>query len=182
MHLIEFALIIVTENHGVGGSIPPLGTKAYLKSIAYCRCHNSVQTVCVTVNALSASPTEESVPVRISSPGTGGVFWHEIVRRSPAHASAAIGRRDSPAADGAPQAAAGTGRWRELAGGGWRGRRCGVEAVGRYPITSSAMACSVGGTSMPSAFAVCMLMTNSNLVDCTTGKSAGLAPLRMLPV
>jgi hypothetical protein len=26
------------------------------------------------------------------------------------------------------------------------------------------------------------LMTNSNLVDCTTGRSTGLAPLRMLPV
>jgi hypothetical protein len=38
------------------------------------------------------------------------------------------------------------------------------------------------GTSMPSARAVCRLMMNSNLVDCSTGRSAGLAPLRMLPV
>jgi hypothetical protein len=30
----------------------------------------------------------------------------------------------------------------------------------------------------PSAFAVFRLMTNSNLVDCTTGRSAGLAPLK----
>ena len=30
--------------------------------------------------------------------------------------------------------------------------------------------------------AVCRLMMNSNLVDCKTGRSAGLAPLRMLPV
>jgi hypothetical protein len=26
------------------------------------------------------------------------------------------------------------------------------------------------------------VITNSNVVDCTTGKSAGLAPLKMLPV
>ena len=50
-----------------------------------------------------------------------------------------------------------------------------------YSITSSAMESSPGGTSMPSARAVCRLMTNSNLVDCRTGRSAGLAPLRMLP-
>jgi hypothetical protein len=30
--------------------------------------------------------------------------------------------------------------------------------------------------------AYCRLMTNSNLFDCSTGSSAGLAPLRMLPV
>jgi hypothetical protein len=35
---------------------------------------------------------------------------------------------------------------------------------------------------MPSMRAVCALMTSSNLADCTTGKSAGLAPLRMRPV
>jgi hypothetical protein len=50
-----------------------------------------------------------------------------------------------------------------------------------YSITSSAMASSVGGTLMPSALAVLRLMTNSNLVGCTTGKSAGLSPLRILP-
>jgi hypothetical protein len=35
------------------------------------------------------------------------------------------------------------------------------------------------GTSRPSALAVCRLMTNSNLVDCKTGRSAGFAPLRI---
>ena len=51
-----------------------------------------------------------------------------------------------------------------------------------HSITSSARASSIGGTSRPSERAVCKLMTNSNLVDCKTGSSAGLAPLRMLPV
>ena len=51
-----------------------------------------------------------------------------------------------------------------------------------YSITSSAMLSNVGGTVMPSILAVWALMTSSNLVDCTTGRSAGFAPLRMRPV
>ena len=51
-----------------------------------------------------------------------------------------------------------------------------------YSITSSAMESKSRGTSMPSARAVWRLIMNSNLVDCSTGRSAGLAPLRMLPV
>jgi hypothetical protein len=51
-----------------------------------------------------------------------------------------------------------------------------------YSITSSAIESTPGGTSMPSARAVCRLMTNSNLINCSTGRSAGLAPLRMWPV
>ena len=52
----------------------------------------------------------------------------------------------------------------------------------RYSITSSARASSVGGTSSPSALAVVRLMMKSNFVDCTTGRSAGLAPLRTRPL
>src|SRR5262249_49570189 len=48
-----------------------------------------------------------------------------------------------------------------------------------HSITSSARASSVGGTSRPSALAVLRLMTNSTLVACWTGRSAGLSPLRM---
>ena len=51
-----------------------------------------------------------------------------------------------------------------------------------YSITSSAMLSSVGGTVRPSILAVWALMTSSILLDCTTGKSAGLVPLRMRPV
>src|SRR5262245_7075143 len=50
-----------------------------------------------------------------------------------------------------------------------------------HSITSSASNCSALGTSRPSALAVCRLITNSNLVDCKTGMSAGFAPLRMRP-
>src|SRR5262249_723840 len=56
------------------------------------------------------------------------------------------------------------------------------ERAAVHSITSSAGASSVAGTSMPTALAVARLMTNSNLVGCTTGRSAGLAPLRMRPV
>src|SRR5262249_38054283 len=51
----------------------------------------------------------------------------------------------------------------------------------RFIRSPSAVASSVGGTSMPSALAVLRLMTNSNLVACCTGMSIGFAPLRMFP-
>ena len=51
-----------------------------------------------------------------------------------------------------------------------------------YSITSSATESSDGGTVSPSILAVSALMTSSNLVDCTTGNSAGFTPLRMRPV
>ena len=43
------------------------------------------------------------------------------------------------------------------------------------------VASSVGGTVRPSALAVLRLITNSNLVDCMTGRSAGFSPLRIRP-
>src|SRR6476646_7067852 len=51
-----------------------------------------------------------------------------------------------------------------------------------HSITSSARASRVGGTSRRSILAVSALMTSSNFEDCTTGNSAGLAPLRMRPL
>jgi len=50
-----------------------------------------------------------------------------------------------------------------------------------HSITSSARASSIGGTVTPSVLAVSALMTSSNLLACTTGRSAGFAPLRMRP-
>src|SRR5262245_1146291 len=49
-----------------------------------------------------------------------------------------------------------------------------------YSITSSARASSDGGIVNPSALATLTLMTSSNLVDCSTGRSAGLDPFRIL--
>jgi hypothetical protein len=51
-----------------------------------------------------------------------------------------------------------------------------------HSITSSARANKVAGTSTPRERAVCILRMNSNFVDCKTGRSAGLVPLRMLPL
>src|SRR5262249_28524662 len=48
-----------------------------------------------------------------------------------------------------------------------------------HSITSSARASSLSGISRPSAFAVLRLISNSNFVDCWTGRSAGFSPLRM---
>jgi hypothetical protein len=50
-----------------------------------------------------------------------------------------------------------------------------------HSITSSAIASSVGGTSMPRARAVRRLITNSNFVASWTGSSAAFSPLRMRP-
>src|SRR6516225_4113149 len=49
-----------------------------------------------------------------------------------------------------------------------------------YSITSSASASRVGGIVMPSDRAVLRLMTNSNLIGRSIGRSDGLAPLRIL--
>src|SRR5262245_4589248 len=51
-----------------------------------------------------------------------------------------------------------------------------------HSITSSAATSSLSGIVRPSILAVEMLTTNSNFVDCATGRSAGLTPLRMRPV
>jgi hypothetical protein len=50
-----------------------------------------------------------------------------------------------------------------------------------YSITSSARESRVGGTLRASVLAVLRLITNSNLVDCMIGNSAGFSPLRMRP-
>ena len=50
-----------------------------------------------------------------------------------------------------------------------------------YSITSSASTSKLCGIVRPSALAVLRLMTNSNLVGCMTGRSAGLMPLRTFP-
>jgi hypothetical protein len=50
-----------------------------------------------------------------------------------------------------------------------------------HSMTSSAPASNVCGTVRPSSLAVLRLMTSSNVVGCWTGRSAGLAPLRILP-
>jgi hypothetical protein len=52
---------------------------------------------------------------------------------------------------------------------------------GSYSMTSSARARIVGGTVKPSALAVLRLITNSKVVGCCIGNSAGFAPLRILP-
>src|SRR5262245_54261055 len=59
--------------------------------------------------------------------------------------------------------------------------RCHTRPFVGYSITSSAVASNLSGTVRPSILAVEALMTSSNLLDCTTGKSAGLAPLSIRP-
>src|SRR6516164_7377270 len=51
---------------------------------------------------------------------------------------------------------------------------------GCYSMTSSARARTEGGIVSPSALAVLRLTTSLNLVGCCTGRSAGLAPFKIL--
>ena len=54
------------------------------------------------------------------------------------------------------------------------------EVAAVHSMTSSARASSIGGISMPSALAVFRLISNSYFEACSTGRSAGLAPFRIL--
>src|SRR5262245_54336291 len=49
-----------------------------------------------------------------------------------------------------------------------------------YRITLSALASTFGGIVRPICFAVLRLMTSSNFVGCSTGRSAGFVPFRIL--
>src|SRR5262245_13100275 len=49
-----------------------------------------------------------------------------------------------------------------------------------HRITLSALASTLGGIVWPICLAVLRLITNSNFVGCSTGRSAALAPLRIL--
>ena len=53
---------------------------------------------------------------------------------------------------------------------------------GVYSITSSAMVNSEGGTTRPNNFAAFRLTVSLKRDGCSTGRSAGLAPLRILSV
>src|SRR5262245_34428038 len=53
-------------------------------------------------------------------------------------------------------------------------------AASDHSITSSARVSKVGGTSMTRALGVVGFMMRSNLVGCSTGRSAGFAPRRIL--
>src|SRR5260370_29142673 len=67
-------------------------------------------------------------------------------------------------------------------GGEWpncRGAKSSKKRPPAHSITSSAVASSIGGISRPSVFAVLRLIAKLNLVGCSKGSSAGLAPSRI---
>src|SRR5262249_24725504 len=55
------------------------------------------------------------------------------------------------------------------------------ERAPSHSITSLARASTFSGTSRPSDLAVFRLITSSNLVGCTTGRSAGFSPFKIRP-
>ena len=54
--------------------------------------------------------------------------------------------------------------------------------IQNYLITLSARANTFGGIVNPICFAVFRLITNSNFVGCSTGRSPALAPFRILSI
>jgi hypothetical protein len=64
--------------------------------------------------------------------------------------------------------------------GGCRAAEQRDELAPLHSMTSSASASSIGGISRPSALAALRLITISNLVGCSTGRSAGLVPFKIL--
>src|SRR5450631_364727 len=60
-----------------------------------------------------------------------------------------------------------------------REQQTGNEITASHSITSSAWMSSEGGIVKPSALAVLKLMIRRNLLGCSTGISAGLAPFRI---
>src|SRR5262245_54786029 len=74
-------------------------------------------------------------------------------------------------------------RWLLGASGDWRSEDAADEPDELPPphsMTSSARASRDGGTVRPSDLAVLRFMTSSNLVGCSTGRSLGFAPLKIL--
>src|SRR5215471_4319434 len=55
-----------------------------------------------------------------------------------------------------------------------------LAASRRYLITLSALASTLGGIVRPICFAVFRFIMNSNLIGCSTGRSAGFAPFKIL--
>ena len=74
---------------------------------------------------------------------------------------------------------------RRLQAAGDRAQRAGADqrqdVAALHSITSSARSRKAIGIARPIAFAVLRLITNSNFVGSSTGRSAGLAPFRILP-
>ena len=62
-----------------------------------------------------------------------------------------------------------------------RGDKAVLQQTTPHSITSPARASNVGGTVRLSAFAALRLITSSNLVGWSIGRSAGLAPFKILP-
>src|SRR5262245_54517639 len=59
-------------------------------------------------------------------------------------------------------------------------RKSAIENLKCHLTTLSALARTFGGIVNPICFAALRLIINSNFVGCSTGRSAGLAPLRLL--
>src|SRR5262249_14089331 len=105
--------------------------------------------------------------------------WQRMMRRVARTAGQTVGREHAHEADPVDLSRLLRAR-RERPGGRGAEQRDELAAL-HHSITSSASESTSGGTVRPSALAVLRLITNSNLVGCTTGRAAGLATFRIRP-
>src|SRR4030095_13183402 len=90
------------------------------------------------------------------------------------------------ASGGGPSRQLGKGRWAKRVRPAHMTRQRGAgscpccKQYWNYLITLSALASTFGGIARPICFAAFRLMMNSNFIGCSTGRSAGLAPFRIL--
>ncbi len=126
---------------------------------------------------------------RVSDPSTRHPQAAAPMRRLPSAAGPLGGCRGAPRVGGvtAPDEKLQDARWqaRPALASAHRPLQAEVRlraatALAHFSTTWSARASNDGGIVRPRALAVLRLTTRSNLVGCSTGKSAGLAPLRIL--
>ncbi len=124
-------------------------------------------------NGPGATPRSATVPW----PGFDGqtssdrCYPHSIHRPGSTHS----GQSRLPIAGSATEAGGYPSIWKPV-----RQTRGDREVANNHSITSSARPSSDRGIVRPRALAVLRLITSSNLVGCSTGRSPGLAPLRIL--
>src|SRR5262245_60552538 len=100
----------------------------------------------------------------------------ERLRNRPVHAQAEDDLRILTFANGSTQSRASAARPRRQRPRRRRAAEQRDELAALHSITSLAMASKVFGIARPMALAVLRLMTSSNLVGCTTGKSPAFSP------
>jgi DMSO/TMAO reductase YedYZ molybdopterin-dependent catalytic subunit len=148
--------------------------------------------LCYGMNGEPVRP-QQGFPLRLLAPGFEGIFNTKYLRRIKLVDRYYMNYNDYGHLDRDPNESAlgfqiGPKSVITYPSGGECGRILDVRIIKKsghnrkpYSMTSSASPSRVLGTVIPSVLAVDKLTTNSKLIGRTTGRSAGLVPMRILP-